>query len=94
MMMTEMTDALAHADLLRGVWDVKALASNQFPQNGDRYAHQFYVRVEHYEPERGGWVRYVLGDAQGIRYFSTLPAARLAACVFLAEPTMTQCVTS
>lgn len=75
-------------DVQRGRWDVKALASDQF-------AHQFYVQIEHYEPERGGWVRYLFGSAtSGIHYFPTLAKAREAACTFLAAPSLTACLTS
>jgi len=75
------------ADLLRGDWEVKALCSTSLT---DRY----YVQIEHDEPARGGWIRYVLGDAiTGCAYFPSLRDARIAACQFLAQPTLTACVT-
>lgn len=74
------------ADVVRGRWEVKALASRQC-------AYQFYVQIEHYEPDRGGWMRYALGGPDGIRYFPRLADARAAACTFLTAPTLEACLT-
>ncbi len=49
----------------------------------------FYVQIEHEEPERGGWIRYMLGQpGAGIQYFASLDEAHAAGRAFLAAPNL------
>lgn len=64
-----------------GDWSVKLLA-----------APTWRVQVEHFEPARGGWVRYQLADGLVPQAFTTLADAQRAGAAFLAHPTLERCV--
>ena len=69
----------------QGPWSVRAVASWIKPG-------QFIVRIEHDEPERGGWIRYLLGQpGTGPRYFASLDEAQAAGRAFLAAPRLDAC---
>lgn len=64
-----------------GDWSVKLLA-----------APTWRVQVEHFEPARGGWVRYQLADGPVPHSFATLEEAQKAGAGFLASPALERCV--
>jgi len=69
-------------------WSVKVWRQIMLP-----YA--FRVQVEHYESDRGGWIRYQLANFTllypVLQSFSTLEDAQRAAVAFLVNPSLDQC---
>lgn len=78
---------MALATLAPALWECRALLS--------WHSSDWWVQIEHYEPESGGWVRYALtvDDAPWMAYFATAEAAEAAITAFLANPSITRCCT-
>lgn len=78
---------MALATLASTPWQCQAVLS--------WHSSDWWVQIEHDDPEQGGWVRYALtGDrVSGMAYFATRKAAEAAIHVFLDDPSLTRCCT-
>lgn len=59
------------------------------------HSSQWWVQIEHDEPEQGGWVRYAftLDRSQGLAYFASRETAEAAMVEFLHNPSLARCCT-
>ncbi len=82
--MSTVLNALTHTGVARqGDWSLKAWPS------ASRGA--WLVQVEHYLPQRGGWIRAWLAAGEGPQQFRTLDAAFHAIEAFLSHPQWEHC---